>query len=148
MPLTITSGSHLDHHLTPAHIEWMLEAFQDRVGFFIQTMTLPDHLAEVPCGIYGPSVGDEPVPESEVTYIVRGARKCASRVVDRPSRMTRTLTVIGGPTENDGPCVLYTAYGGPLAPREPGCPSLDSYEAIEEARAFWKQHALVLHEGA
>lgn len=63
-------------------------------------------------------------------------------ICDRPSRQTRLLTVIAGPHEGDG-CVLYTAHGGPAAPREPWDPSLnDDAAALEESRAFWSVHAL------
>lgn len=143
MTLEITAASHVDHHLTPAHLAWLQERFKDKEGFFIETLTLPDSLQEVLCGIYGPSVGDEPVAETDVTYVIRGARKCASRMVARPNRPTRTLTVIAGP--NDGkPCVLYTSYGGPCAPREPGDPGIASWDDIVAARAFWAEHALAV----
>jgi hypothetical protein len=141
MALQITSESHLDHNLSPAHVAWLLARFADRDAFFIETLTLPDDLGEVECGIYGPSVGDEPVPEAEVSYAIRGARRCASRMVKRPVRMTRTLTVIAGP--NDGlTCVLYTSYGGPAAPREPGDTGIPTWEEVQAARAFWAEHAL------
>ena len=39
-------------------------------------------------------------------------------------------------------CILYTSYGGPKAPREPGDLTIESWEAIVEAREFWAQHAL------
>jgi hypothetical protein len=39
--------------------------------------------------------------------------------------------------------ILYTAFGGPAAPREPGDPSLDGNEAgLAESKAFWAEHAL------
>jgi hypothetical protein len=141
MALTISSDSHLDHYLTPEHLAWIQETFANRDGFFIETVTLPEHLGEVPSAIYGPSVGDPPVAEVEVRYIIRGSRKCASRVVHRPSRMTRTMTVIAGP-HGDQPCVLYTAYGGPCAPREPGDPGIPTWEELQACRAFWAEHAL------
>jgi len=37
--------------------------------------------------------------------------------------------------------VLYTAYGGPVAPREPFDRSLDE-EAKAESEKFWAEHAL------
>ena len=36
-------------------------------------------------------------------------------------------------------CILYTCYGGPLAPQEPDDPGCRDGEA---SRAFWSQHAL------
>lgn len=140
MTLKTHQASHLDH-ITPAHVEWLLELFSDVDVGFTATVTIPDHLPEVTMGLYGPIVGDPPVAESEVRYIIRGARRCTSRVVERPTRTTRTLTVIAGP--HDGhPCVLYTAYGGPQAPREPGDTMISTWKEIVEAREFWAEHAL------
>lgn len=39
--------------------------------------------------------------------------------------------------------VLYTAYGGPCAPREPGDPNIKSWDELLESRKFWAEHALV-----
>lgn len=151
--MKITPKSHLDHGLNQEHVAWLVEHFAARSSFFLETIVLPDHLPEVECGLYGPLCGDPPVPEDMVVYKVRGTRKCASRLLAYGAflsskalasgmRMTRTLTVIAGP-DADEPCVLYTSYGGPAAPREPGDPNLSSWEDVEEARAFWATHALV-----
>lgn len=37
------------------------------------------------------------------------------------------------------PCVLYTAFGGPAAPQEPGDPSCKD---LAESATFWREHAL------
>ena len=53
------------------------------------------------------------------------------------------MTVVAGP--HDGhPCVLYTAYGGPIAPREPWDPALTDTLGIDLAASltFWREHAL------
>jgi hypothetical protein len=72
-------------------------------------------------------------------------------MVNRPVRETRILTVIGGhlPVKDNGPhavdssrCVLYTAFGGPMAPREPGDPSITDVDDLKESTLFWAQHAL------
>lgn len=145
--LEVIADSHVDH-ITPAHVEWLLEVFKDKDEFFIEQVTIPDALPEVDCGLYGPVMGDMPVPEDEVHYAVRGGRRCASRLVKRPMRKTRSLTVIGGPDEKSGKrCVLYTAYGGPQAPREPGDPTLGSWGLIVTCRQFWSEHALAVEGG-
>ena len=36
-------------------------------------------------------------------------------------------------------CVLYTMYGGPVAPQEPGDPNCKN---LGDSEAFWSQHAL------
>lgn len=142
--------SHLDHDLTTAQREHIATVFADRHEFFITTIELPEELGTVPCSLVGPATGREPVVESEVHYAVRGDRRYASRVVrvGFPPPV-RTVTVIAGPAGvEDGlpcaePCVLYTAFGGPKAPREPGDPAISSWEELVESRAFWAQHALI-----
>lgn len=138
--MQITKDSHVDHNLTEAQLAFIADKYADRATFFIDTFELPEELGTVPCGIHGPSVGDEPVPEDEVHYAVRSGRKCASRLCRRPQRPSRTVTVVAGPHE--GKCILYTAYGGPCAPREPGDFSLQTMEEVVEAREFWAKHAL------
>lgn len=139
--MKIKPVSHLDHGLASAHLDWLRECFQERDAFFIATVELPTELPSLSSGLYGPLAGDPAVDESEVYYAVRGSRKCASRLVGRPCRPTREITIVAGPHEGD-PCVLYTCYGGPAAPREPGDTSLGTFEEIVEARKFWAEHAL------
>lgn len=76
---------------------------------------------------------------------LRGSRTTPSRLAlgVSPSR-THKLTVVVGP--HDGGPVVYTAYWGEPAPREPGDPSLDD-AGRAEAEAFWAEHALVPEEG-
>jgi hypothetical protein len=158
--------SHLDHALTPAQVAYVLERFADRQSFFIETITLPKGLGTVPCGLYGPLMGDSPIGEGEVTYAARGTRAWPSRLVDLPPRQQHELTVIAGPHEETCPlcggsgsfgewkarlpcscdhgkrkhaCILFTAFGGPLAPQEPGDPGRKDVEA---SRRFWGEHAL------
>lgn len=141
MALVVSSGSHTDHGLTAPQMEWLLSRFAGRSGFFIETVELPQELGTVPCGIYGPVVGDPPVPEEDVVYIFRGNRGGPSRMCSRPTRPTRILTVIAGP-RGEEPCSLYTAFGGPPAPREPWDQSLRTEAEKAEAREFWTLHAL------
>lgn len=135
MTLKITSESHLDHGLTMAHLRFILENFGDRAEFFIETVDMPDHLSDLECGLYGPIMGDEPVDESEVFYQERGGRGGDSRLIKKPSRPTRKLTIIAGPHFADE-CILYTAFGGPAAPKEL------FQENNDQTREFWSKHAL------
>ncbi len=156
----VPNVSHLDHNLKPAHLAWLLAHYAERNAFFIETIEIPEHLGKVDCGLYGPLMGDPPVPEESVFYGVRGERKWATRVVNMPMRATRLLTVIAGPAgvkdglSEDKPCVLYTTYGGPPAPREPGDPSIGA-DVVEKgfmsawgqlvmSRKFWAEHALAM----
>ena len=136
MSITRHKDSHLDHNLTSEQIKFVLGLDAQEGELTIQTVTLPDHLGTVPCGLYGPVMGDEPVTEAEVSYHVRGERKGKSRlIIGRAPRTTRLLTVISGP--HDGlACVLFTAFGGPQAPKEP------FEDDSDETKAFWNQHAL------
>jgi hypothetical protein len=140
--MKITADSHTDHRLTPEHLAWLCERFAGRTGFFIEEALLPGRLPSVECGLHGPKAGDAPVLEEEVTYVVCGERAGESRMCKRPPRLTRTITVIAGP-HGEEPCILYTAYGGPNAPREPFDPSLDE-KSKRESEAFWSAHALSL----
>lgn len=132
--------SHVDHSLTAEQLSWVLGSGAGRDGeVCVQTLEMPEELGTLPCALYGPVMGDAPVTEGFVHYTVRGERKGVSRMMNRGDvRPTRQLTVISGPGPDEGqPCVLYTAFGGPAAPRE-------LFEDNgEESRDFWAQHALV-----
>lgn len=138
--MKIIPESHTDHSITPSQLEWLLGQLADRRAFTIETLELPASLGTVPCGLHGPAMGDEPVPSVEVTLSPRGKRDNLSRLCDRAPRQTRYVTVIGGP-HGDEPCVLYTAFGGPLSPKEPTDPTLTEDER-EKSIAFWSEHAL------
>jgi hypothetical protein len=145
MAMIITSDSHLDHNLTVGQLEYLKKYFQDRDGFFIETVELP--YGTVPCGLIGPATEQGVVEEGSVFYAIRPPRKWASRVLDPAkgwtSLMTTKVTVIAGPAGAHA-CVLYTAYGGPAAPREPGDPSISSWEELQNSREFWSKHALIM----
>jgi hypothetical protein len=130
--------SHVDHGLTEAQLGYLLERFADREAFFIETITLPAGLGTVACGLYGPLAGDAAIREDEVTYARRGDRTWDSRLVDLPPRQQHAVTVIAGPHDGHA-CVLYTAFGGPAAPQEPGDPGCKDPAA---STAFWREHAL------
>lgn len=140
--MKVVPDSHLDHGLSEAQVEYLTSSFQERDAFFIETVELPPHLGTVECGLYGPSMGDEPVSSDVVSFARRGERDYASRVVELPPRPTRLVTVVAGPWR-DEPCVLYTAFGGPAAPKEASDPSLQKEEAGASLE-FWRQHALAL----
>lgn len=130
--------SHVDHGLTEAQLDYLLRRFANRAYSFLETITLPRALGTVACALYGPLVGDPVIREDEVTYARRGTRTWDSRLIKLLPRQQHEVTVIAGP--HDGhPCVLYTAFGGPAAPQEPGDPSC---EDLVTSTAFWRDHAL------
>lgn len=135
----ISRESHLDHNLTFGHLKLILETFGTSEGFSIQTLELPPGL-ELPCGLHGPIMGDMPVSADEVVLGHRGNRTTVSRLVVRGTRPWSTATVIMGPDDR-GQTVLYTVYGGPVAPREPDDAGLSEIERLE-SQAFWADHAL------
>lgn len=144
--LTIEQGiSHLDHGLTPAHLDWLQEQVRDRDGFYILTLDLPPELPQLQSALRGPAVGDAPIPESEVTWEKRGDRAYNSRLTEMGTVPTRKVTLIAGPhKEEDGrewTCLLYTAFPGPLAPKETLDPTLKPEER-EASESFWAEHAL------
>lgn len=152
--ITITHKSHLDHGLDVAHVRFILERFADKQGFFIETIDIPGLLGDVPCALRGPSVGTKAVPDDEIIMRARNGRTWPSRMMRKGYALmvkkdhvswaplyVRTLTVIAGP-HVDAPCMLYTAYGGPCAPREPGDPSLVDAADIAASKSFWSAHAL------
>lgn len=157
--------SHVDHGLNAAQLHYLLDRFVERRAFFVETLELPNELGTVPCALWGPAMGDPAISEDEVIYIPRGQRSWSSRLVNRPMRPMRQITVIAGPHDElcpicQGPrgtsdphcpeklceggrlrhaCVLYTAFGGPLAPQEPGDPDCKD---LATSVAFWREHAL------
>jgi len=142
MSITKHADSHLDHALTEAQVEFVLSLPAKAGEVTVQTVELPDGLGLVPCGLYGPTMGDAPVTDSEVEMVVRGDRKGESRLVGRSPRLQRKVTVISGPHDGDS-CVLFTAFGGPQAPREPfEFAADDDSDAAQESRKFWSEHAL------
>lgn len=103
--MKLHADSHRDHHLTADQMEYLLARFADRSAFFIETVELPAELGTVPCGLYGPTMGDPPVPDDQVTLAKRGDRPYKSRLVNLPVRPTRMVTVIaGGHTETCPTC--------------------------------------------
>lgn len=120
--MKIIADSHLDHGLTLAHLAWLARIGAPGGAVTVMTLTLPDELPALTCALYGPAMGDAPVTEG-IILSMRGDRQWWSRLVPLPARETRLVTIVTGP-HDDEPCVLYTAYGGPAAPREPGDPSL------------------------
>jgi hypothetical protein len=156
--LIIIPQSHLDHHLSLRHLRFVLDHCQERNSFFIESIPLPGELPALSCALRGPVVGNPPVADAEVTMRSRNGRAWESRMLTDLNKpfvrvalaqgvwgytadpTSRIVTVIGGPADGF-PCVLYTAYGGPLAPREPGDLSLPESERAA-SEAFWAEHAL------
>jgi len=147
MSLVILPESHVDHFAAlslqdkATIVATIMAAFKERPlveGFQLFTIEGPFPL---PCELVGPVMGQESVPESLVRYEARKGREWPSRLTQGEPVLTTKLTIVVGP-HNGYPHVLYTAYPGLPAPREPQDPSLKP-EEVEESRAFWSTHALI-----
>lgn len=141
-----TNIAHDDHGLSDEHVEVVMShpvVAEVAHGEFVRVVVpIPDGVPSLPCALYGPAVGDGPVPESAVREVVRGNRGGPSRMIGLPSRPARNMVIIG---IRGGVC--FTAYGtraSEPSPMEPwdaerkGIPEAD----LEAARAFWADHAL------
>ena len=131
---------HADHGITrdqKQYIESALKESSIQDGFFIREVRIPRFFGSVPCGLYGPSMGDDPIADSQVRLEARGDRPWKDRLIDAPMREVDYVQCIG---IREGGFKLFTIYGGPLAPQNPDDPSNNDAEG---ARAFWAKHALV-----
>jgi hypothetical protein len=146
MCFTILPGSHVDH-VSPEVLNFIKERFAGCTGSFIETLELPEALGPMSCALWGPVCGDPPVREDEVSYAQRPGRRYVSRLVNRPPRPSRLVTVIAGPSTDRvtgqvvHDCVLYTCFGGRFAVKEPADPRVEDNERATVA-AFWVEHAL------
>lgn len=143
-PIKLHHQSHRDH-VPRAVIDHVLASVRVPHGAhvaYVVTIKLPQRVGSfVHCGLYGPAMGDPPVPESEVYYAARPGRAWPSRLVRRPLRRTHLLTVVAV-EQVVGQWVLATVYGGPEAPREFEDPNLTGNAEIEASAGFWSHHAL------
>ena len=137
MPDNSFTVFHADHGITAAQMSHVQGSLSPDDGFFITQVRIPAGLGTVPCGLYGPAMGDEPVPEAEVENLARGDRAWTDRLVDRPFRPVDYVQVIG--VREGAKFTLFTVYGGPLAPQNPADPTNSDPAA---AREFWAGHAL------
>ena len=136
---------HADHGITPIQMEYVQSELAEQAdGFFIKQIVLPMELGTVPCGLYGPAMGDPAIADSEVTLEHRGDRPWADKLlIGWPMRPVNYVQCIG--IRNGDSFTLFTVYGGPLAPQNPADPNCKDPEA---ARAWWDAHALATGETA
>ena len=136
----ITSVGHGDHGVSQ---EIMLNAVKELApggGFFIGNVALPEGVTLL-SALYGPEMGDPPVPEADVHYAKRSGDRPYSRLVARPHRPVHRMTILG--INAEGEIHVITAYGGlSVSPRELGDRGFSSAEEYQKAFAFWRDHAL------
>lgn len=133
---------HADHGITDAQMQHVQAQLADTTGFFIRQVSIPAELGSVPCGLYGPSMGDGAVPRDAVKMLKRSDDRPADPILvgfkTRPVDHVQAIGIAEGDEVK-----LFTVYGGPLAPRNPNDPSIETDEERAEAKAFWDAHALV-----
>ena len=133
---------HADHGLNSDHLTFIDHIFTTlEPGFFVESYELPEGCSDLLCALYGPSVGDDPVSDEEVSYEVRGERPGPSRLVERNHRPCRRMVVCGIAGDES---VIFTAYGTQASeptPREWWDAGMKPHEAVEAAK-FWSTHAL------
>ena len=138
--MAIFTVFHADHGITPEQMEYIQSSIATSVegdGFFIAEDKIPAELGTVPCGLYGPAMGDQPVGDDAVVREKRGDRPYADRMTDLPFRDVDYVQSIG--IREGDKFTLFTVYGGPLAPQHPEDPS---NREVEASKTFWAQHAL------
>ena len=168
MPTTTPNGiilAHDDHDLQPEHLRFLDEALSDWDGsFMIRVLTLPPSYQSIPSALYGPSVGDQPIDEDQVTYEKRNTRRGPSRLIKAPTRLARNVAVIGMRIES-GALMLFTAYGTQsdkasprewwdlppvdltaLPPTEAKAMLAQWFDGASAGCTFWSQHALAQGE--
>jgi hypothetical protein len=137
---------HADHGISAKQMDFIKSeiANSSPAGFFVKSIKIPSKLGKVRNALYGPASGDAPVSESVVQYRPRGDRPWSDRVVSWPTRPVDYVQAIGMPDQNDPQkIVLFTVYGGPLAPQHPDDPSNRDVAASQK---FWSEHALSLEQ--
>ena len=149
--IQVTEASHADH-LSTETLNWVLgcigsgeaDKVADFGNFRIYVATLCSETspqATVPSALRGPETGESPVSESDAHYGTRGGRPNVSRLTRLPSTQDNRVTVLTSRADENADWTLITAYGGPLAPQEPGDPFLPA-EKLAASVKFWSEHAL------
>ena len=139
---------HADHGITDdqmAHIQASLAASVKEDGFFIVEGKIPTELGSVPCGLYGPAMGDEPVADHSVIMEERGDRPYADRMLDAPSRPVNYVQSIG--IREGTKFTLFTVYGGPLAPNTPKTPATGTLKGPKNFGGIMPSHDSNTPEG-
>lgn len=116
------------------------------VGPITRSVILPSELGQADLVLYGPCEGDSQVRDSDLSICYATRKGCSypSRIIDKPVRKTRRITISVAPDEN-GTMVLRNMYGGSVRPIEPYDPAIlesTDKKAIAWSREFWSGHAL------
>jgi hypothetical protein len=145
-PLMLRDDGHYEvHKLTSEHLEWLGNQPEVLAAKGPVTLTLPDDLPELPNAIVGPTMGDDPVSDNHPAIYSKSrgdGRNYESKMMRGEHRTTRMITAIARPHKETGRPFLITAFGGPLAPKEPNDPTLRDEER-KQSEEFWSQHALL-----
>ena len=152
MSNVVFSGHVNSHGLDEALLKLIEKKFPTRVSEMgigkaaIAVYPLPEGVT-LRSDLYGPAEGDMPVTDAQVIPIDRGEGRAPSRGIDLPPRPANHVVVVGAQFEENGPIIVFTAYGsimGIPAPKELDDPHLTEEER-PWAELFWGAHALSSH---
>lgn len=123
------------NYVSVSDLHWGVEEIELTPPFGFYTVELPGIMG-------GINVCVETTESDDIRMECREGRDFPSRMVyGREPDSTSTIT-IGICTDDDGLETVFTAFYGPLAPKELSDPNLTDEER-PEAEAFWANHALV-----
>lgn len=147
VPSIFPAIGHDDHPISAEQYEWvqthplLMKSLVEKPGSFIITvLELPEHLGTIPCALYGPEAGDDPVDEVQVEYFIRNGRANSSRMINLPNRPATRVAVIG--VAGAVAITLYGTQAERISPMEPWDPKLNTPELKKESEEFWSKHAL------
>ena len=140
-----------DPGITKEQWDYVREAVTeiDPHGYFMLEIEIPAALGTVPCRLYGPAMGDGPIPRDEVEMVARhpedSERVWLDPIVDRPTRPVTVVQVVGrlgeriGRLDEGNHIEIIRCYAGPDVPSNPQDPM--NADVVGASR-FWAKHAL------
>jgi hypothetical protein len=144
--LMLRDDGHYDvHKITKQHIDWLSQQPEVMAAKGPVTLTLPDSLPRLPNSLVGPASGHSPVTDDHPDVYMAsrgGGREYNSKMIRGENQTTNIITAIVRPHKETGRPFLITAFGGPMAPKEPNDPTLSDQER-KASQEFWSQHALL-----
>ena len=137
---------HNDHGITKKQLEF-IQKNKELLGLPNGTLIkkiiqLPKEIGTVKEALYGPKAGDNPIAEKDVFYINRGNRKGPTRMINKATRLTSTICVIG--IKNGPAFTMYGTQSDKPSPMEIWDNKMNFLSNKEQTEIieFWKEHAI------
>ena len=157
-----------DYGLTSDQLDFVLKQFHGRVGDILACVELPVDLGTIRCNLYGPTMGDDPVPnfspygngwlrrddKTQPVYPYGNGGSVELHLADQPwptrvlylnSRDSFKVMVLAEAAVQSDEPTLESVAGGPFRPWLPGSRAMPA-DQYEEASCFWSQHAIGILE--